>query len=217
VTTLTTYPNPNQWDLPGGIREDGETAVACALRELEEEFGVQLPEDTVIHEAIYTAEAGGNLPERDVAFFACVVPKTSLSKIVFGDEGQCWRMMPISAFLSFGTQFLSCRPRSVPFGVIDRTLGRSACGRYFRPILAQKTQMSVRSRRPFEFTPIRTIRVSARVESTYSDGLAELGSCSGRLLQRFSDGSDRPVLVQELLFNFFFGDPQKIAVGFRMR
>jgi 8-oxo-dGTP diphosphatase len=51
-------PNPNQWDLPGGIREDGETAVACALRELEEEFGVQLPEDTVIHEAIYTAEAG---------------------------------------------------------------------------------------------------------------------------------------------------------------
>ncbi|WP_411028329.1 NUDIX domain-containing protein, partial [Salmonella sp. s60474] len=35
-------PFPAHWDLPGGGREGEESALACALRELEEEFGLRL-------------------------------------------------------------------------------------------------------------------------------------------------------------------------------
>ncbi|ENT6852651.1 NUDIX domain-containing protein, partial [Vibrio vulnificus] len=33
---------PNCWDLPGGGREGNETPEDCALRELKEEFGIEL-------------------------------------------------------------------------------------------------------------------------------------------------------------------------------
>jgi 8-oxo-dGTP pyrophosphatase MutT (NUDIX family) len=37
-----------QWALPGGRLDEGETAVEAALRELDEEVGIALPEDSVL-------------------------------------------------------------------------------------------------------------------------------------------------------------------------
>jgi len=38
-------PYPNTWCLPGGMREKGEDALACAVRELEEEMGLIVAPD----------------------------------------------------------------------------------------------------------------------------------------------------------------------------
>lgn len=37
-------PEPHYWKLPGGRSEEGETAVQCAVRELNEELGIALGE-----------------------------------------------------------------------------------------------------------------------------------------------------------------------------
>lgn len=93
-------PNPNQWDLPGGVREANETALSCALRETQEEFGICLSKSSVFYEATYFAEAASDLPKREVAFFVCIVSANVASMIRFGEEGQSWQMMPIREFLN---------------------------------------------------------------------------------------------------------------------
>lgn len=40
--------HPGQWALPGGRADDGETTVAAALREMEEELGLRCPEGDVL-------------------------------------------------------------------------------------------------------------------------------------------------------------------------
>ena len=93
---FTHIPNPNEWDLPGGVREPGETAFACAARETLEEFGIRISRDDVIYAVLYTAQG----PERRVAFFVANISDQLVGQIEFGDEGQMWRMMPIGEFLA---------------------------------------------------------------------------------------------------------------------
>ncbi len=89
-------PNPGQWDLPGGVREPGETALDCALRETREEFAIDVPRQAILHaERYYKFQPHLT----DAVFLVAQVPQALIDAIVFGDEGQCWEMMPVRRFL----------------------------------------------------------------------------------------------------------------------
>ncbi|HEX8380922.1 MAG TPA: NUDIX hydrolase [Allosphingosinicella sp.] len=89
-------PFPGLWDLPGGGREGFEGPVACALREVEEEFGISLEENRVRSLRRYRSGVDGGL---DSYFCAAEVTPEEIERIRFGDEGQEWRLMEASEFL----------------------------------------------------------------------------------------------------------------------
>lgn len=90
----------DHWDLPGGGREGAETPLACALRECREELGIAVPEGAVVWQGSFD-EAG-----RTKWFFVARLPAQAEAEIVFGDEGQRWRLMEEEEFLN--------HPRAVP-------------------------------------------------------------------------------------------------------
>ncbi|MCV6591812.1 MAG: NUDIX hydrolase [Silicimonas sp.] len=91
---IPTIPWPGHWDLPGGGREGDETPEACVLRELREELAVDLPETAL------TYRARGIRKGKPVWFFAAEWPGFDESAVVFGNEGQTWRLAPIDWFLN---------------------------------------------------------------------------------------------------------------------
>lgn len=96
-------PYPAHWDLPGGGREGAETAADCALRELEEEFGLILSADRLPARMAFLNPTGRG---RASVFYIGQITPADIASIRFGDEGQCWRMMPVADYLT--------HPRAVP-------------------------------------------------------------------------------------------------------
>ncbi len=96
-------PFPAHWDLPGGGREGGETPEDCALRELHEEFGLTLPPDRLIWRREFRWT---HRQDRSAWFFGGHITAAEVAAIRFGTEGQHWRMMPLTLFLS--------HPKAVP-------------------------------------------------------------------------------------------------------
>jgi 8-oxo-dGTP diphosphatase len=88
------------WDLPGGGREGAETPRECALRECREELGLSVPQSAIVW--------GRPFHEGDEIkwFFVARMSVTTVEDVVFGDEGQGWRLMEQSAFLA--------HPKAVP-------------------------------------------------------------------------------------------------------
>lgn len=80
-------PYPDHWDLPGGGREGRETPLECALRETQEEVGLNVPLHTVNWANSYLRPRGA------VWFFAAHLPLEAEADVRFGDEGQGWRLM----------------------------------------------------------------------------------------------------------------------------
>lgn len=87
---------PGLWDLPGGGREPGESPVECALREVEEEFGISIAQHRVHSLRRYGSDSPAGLDS-----YVCVAHVTpmEIERISFGDEGQRWRLMETSEFL----------------------------------------------------------------------------------------------------------------------
>ncbi|MFA9231909.1 MAG: NUDIX hydrolase [Microgenomates group bacterium] len=86
-----------KWDLPGGGREGEESPETCALRELEEEFGLVLTAARLIWGQRFPSMIS---PERLAWFFAGHITPEDIAAIRFGTEGQTWEMMPIPAYLA---------------------------------------------------------------------------------------------------------------------
>ncbi|CAB3751845.1 DNA mismatch repair protein MutT [Burkholderia sp. MSh2] len=89
-------PFPGLWDLPGGGREGDETPVACALRELHEEFGLTIPESRIGWSRMYPSSRQDRLPHW---FFAGQLSAADIAAIRFGNEGQEWALMDVDAYL----------------------------------------------------------------------------------------------------------------------
>lgn len=89
-------PFPAHWDLPGGGREGQETPVKCALRELDEEFGLHLSPQALTGRAFPSHSAPGLMSW----LFAGQISAAQIAAIRFGDEGQGWCMMPVADYLT---------------------------------------------------------------------------------------------------------------------
>lgn len=76
--------------------------MACALRELHEEFGLRLSAERLRGRAF----AGIADPGRVSWLFRGRLTAPEIAAIRFGHEGQAWRMMPVAAFIA--------HPRVVP-------------------------------------------------------------------------------------------------------
>ncbi|UYV16877.1 NUDIX hydrolase [Porphyrobacter sp. ULC335] len=89
-------PFPGLWDLPGGGRELDETPAQCAVREVEEEFGLTIAIDRIVLNRRYESRTRGG---RCSFFLAAPLQAAEIGQIVFGEEGQRWRMMSFDEFL----------------------------------------------------------------------------------------------------------------------
>lgn len=87
---------PGMWDLPGGAREAGETPFQTAAREVKEELGINITPGEVVWQKMYPSVSR---PDRVAAFMVINVTNKQLASVVFGDEGQEWKMMPFEEFL----------------------------------------------------------------------------------------------------------------------
>lgn len=89
-------PWPGFWDLPGGGREGNETLLACVLRETQEEFGIRLAPEQILWQQCHD----GILPGYPATWFMVgEITGAQIAAIRFGDEGQCWQMMPVNEFV----------------------------------------------------------------------------------------------------------------------
>jgi 8-oxo-dGTP diphosphatase len=94
---------PGFWDLPGGGREGSEGPEDCLLRELWEEFGLELTPDRLIWRRVFPSMVEA---ARSSVFFGGWLAPDEIAAIRFGDEGQGWELMAVEGFLG--------HPKAVP-------------------------------------------------------------------------------------------------------
>ena len=85
------------WDFPGGARENRETPEECAFREVDEELGITLKPEQVMWSKAHPAMHDKNVK---AYFLVAQISDDDIDNIVFGDEGQGWKMFSIDDFLS---------------------------------------------------------------------------------------------------------------------
>lgn len=103
-------PWPGHWDLPGGGREGDESPQDCALRELDEEFGLRLAP----HRLEWAQRLPSMLwPDRFAWAFGGRIDHAEIAAIRFGAEGQCWQVMAWDRFLTDPLVIPAMRNRAV--------------------------------------------------------------------------------------------------------
>ena len=90
-------PYPNTWELPGGGREGDESPFECAEREVYEELGIHLTEDCLLWSKVYPSML---FEGKESVFLVGKLRQEQFDSIVFGDEGQGYKLMSIDEFLS---------------------------------------------------------------------------------------------------------------------
>lgn len=88
---------PGMWEFPGGAREGSETPLECAIREVHEELGIELNPNSVSWEKVYPSVQD---PNKRAYFFVANITQEEISRIVFGDEGQGWKMLKFNEVLT---------------------------------------------------------------------------------------------------------------------
>ncbi len=89
-------PFPNTWELPGGGREGDESPFECVAREVCEELGIRLTKDCLLWSKIYTSML---FEGKESVFLVGKLTQEQFDSIVFGDEGQGYKLMSIEEFL----------------------------------------------------------------------------------------------------------------------
>ena len=89
-------PYPNTWELPGGGREGDESPFECAAREVFEELGIRLTKDCLLWRKVYPSML---FEGKESVFLVGKLAQEQFDKIVFGDEGQSYKLMSIDEFL----------------------------------------------------------------------------------------------------------------------
>lgn len=89
-------PYPNTWELPGGGREGDESPFECVAREVFEELGIHLTEDCLLWSKVYPSML---FEGKESVFLVGKLRQEQFDSIVFGDEGQGYKLMRIEEFL----------------------------------------------------------------------------------------------------------------------
>lgn len=105
---IPTIPFPNTWDLPGGGREGEETPFDCVQREVFEELGITISKDSISWAKVYPGMVD---PNKESVFMVGEIIQDQIDQIVFGDEGQDWKMMPVTDFLKDDQVYGSLKER----------------------------------------------------------------------------------------------------------
>ena len=90
-------PWPNMWELPGGGREGNETPFECVAREVYEELNIQLSKDDVIWSRLYPSMLDEN---KKSVFLVGKLTQEQFESIIFGDEGQGYKLGSFEEFLT---------------------------------------------------------------------------------------------------------------------
>lgn len=90
-------PWPNMWELTGGGRESDESPFECAVREVYEELGIHLTEDSLLWGKVHPSML---FEGKESVFLVGKLTQEQFDSIVFGDEGQGYKLMSIEEFLS---------------------------------------------------------------------------------------------------------------------
>lgn len=85
------------WDFAGGSREDTETPFECMAREVQEELGIDIERNSIVWEKVHPAMHDASL---DAYFMVSHITDEQIASIIFGDEGQGWKMMSIDDFMT---------------------------------------------------------------------------------------------------------------------
>lgn len=93
---IPTIPFPNTWDLPGGGREENETPFECLQREVVEELGISISKESIDWVRKYPGLIN---PSQTSVFMVGSISQEQIDAIIFGDEGQTYKLMPIEEFL----------------------------------------------------------------------------------------------------------------------